>query len=148
MSKMDDEVLKEIESYYNKENLIALATADGDQPCVRVVTLISLDDGLFVITGARGGANTAKVRQIKENPNVAFVLQIQKEGKIGNIRGEGTASIIDDPELKTQIFKEIKWTESYFKSPEDPSYVLLGINVRSYQYSIPGTGRRVMVSVS
>ena len=135
---MGNALLQEIEGYFKKQSLISLATAEGDQPRVRLVSLIRLDDGLYVITGARGGAETAKVRQVRENPRVEFVTQVERDGKIGNIWAEGTASVVDDVALKTRLFDEIGWVKDYFGSPDEPSYVLLRIEVRSYEYSVPG----------
>lgn len=131
-------MLQEIESYFQRQNLISLATVERDQPRVRIVTLIHLDGGFYVITGARGGGQTAKVRQIRNNPKIEFVMRVEKESNIGNIRAEATASIIDDPVLKDRLFREIEWVKNYFKSPDDPSYVVLQLDVKAYEYSIPG----------
>jgi uncharacterized pyridoxamine 5'-phosphate oxidase family protein len=138
VSELRDPAIEEIESHFGKLNLISLATAEGGQPRVRIVSLIRLDDEFYVITGARGGAETAKVRQIRANPKVEFVMQVEREGKIGNIRAEAVAHIVDDETLKRRLFDEIRWVRDYFSSPEDPSYVLLGLEVRSYEYSVPG----------
>jgi len=139
-------VLEEIESYFGRQSLISLATVEGDQPRVRIVSLIRLDEGFYVVTGGRGGAETAKVRQIKANPKVEFVKQVEREGKIGNVRAEATASIVEDPALKRRLFDEIGWVADYFSSPEDPSYVLLGLIVRSYEYSVPGRPEVIRVA--
>ena len=144
---MGNALLQEIEGYFEKQSLISLATAEGDQPRVRIVSLIRLDNGFYVITGARGGAETAKVRQIRANPRVEFVAQVERDGKIGNIRAEGTASVVDDVALKTRLFDEIGWGKDYFGSPAEPSYVLLRIEVRSYEYSVPGKPEVIKIDV-
>jgi uncharacterized pyridoxamine 5'-phosphate oxidase family protein len=144
---MGNALLQEIEGYLKKQCLISLATGEGDQPRVRIVSLIRLDDGFYVITGARGGIETAKVRQIKENPRIEFVTQVERDGKIGNIRAEGTASVVDDVALKTRLFDEIEWVKDYFGSPAEPSYVLLRIEVRSYEYSVPGKPGVIRIDV-
>jgi uncharacterized pyridoxamine 5'-phosphate oxidase family protein len=138
VSDLSSPVLEEIESYFGRLSLVSLATAEGDQPRVRIVSLIRLDGEFYVVTGGRGGAETAKVRQILANPKAEFVKQVEREGKIGNIRAEATASIVEDPTLKGRLFEEIGWVADYFSSPDDPSYVLLGLDVRSYEYSVPG----------
>ena len=148
MSQTKKETLNEIEAHFQRQNLVSLATAEGDQPRVRIVSLIRLDGGFYVITGARGGAQTAKVRQIKQNPNVEFVMRVEREGQTGNIRAAGTASIVEDHALKTRLFEEIEWVGSYFGSPEDPSYVLLQIDVKSYEYSVPGKPEVIKVEAS
>lgn len=145
---MKKDVLHKIEEYFQRQNLISLATAEGDQPRVRIVSLIRLNGGFYVITGARGGVNTAKVRQIRENPRVEFVMRVEREGKIGNLRAEGYAAVLDDPALKTSVFNEIEWAKDYFRGPDDPNYVLLGIDVRSYEYSVPGRPEVIKIEAS
>ena len=146
MSELSSPVLEEIESHFGRPRLISLATAEGDQPRVRIVSLIRLDGRFYVVTGGRGGAETAKVRQIEANPKVEFVKQVEREGKIGNVRAEATASIVEDPALKRRLFDEIGWVADYFSSPGDPSYVLLGLDVRSYEYSVPGRPEVIRVA--
>ena len=145
MSEMDKSLTKEIEDYFVKQNLISLATVEGDQPRVRIVSLIRLDDCFYIITGARGGKETAKVRQIKKNPKVEFVMQVEREGKIGNIRTEAIASISEDSALKSRLFDEVEWVKNYFSSPDDSDYIILRIDVKSYEYSVPG--RREVVKI-
>ena len=148
MSQTKKETLNEIEAHFKRQNLVSLATADRDQPRVRIVSLILINGGFYVITGARGGAQTAKVRQIRQNPKVEFVMRVERNGQIGNIRAAGTASIVEDHALKTRLFEEIEWVGGYFGSPEDPSYVLLQIDVRSYEYSVPGRPEVIKVEAS
>lgn len=100
--------------------------------------LVHLDDELYVITGARGGAETGKVRQIKEKPKVEFYLTIEGKGSQVFIRGETVASIVDDPELKERLYGEIDWASSYFDGPEDPSYILLHMEPKAFHYRKPG----------
>jgi general stress protein 26 len=138
MPETSKSLLEEIENYFAKQNLVSLATVEGDQPRVRIVSLIHPDGCFYVITGARRGADTAKVRQIRENPRVEFVMQVEREGKIGNIRAEATASISEDSNLKTRLFDEVEWVKDYFVSQDDPDYVVLRIDVKSYEYSVPG----------
>lgn len=147
MSELSNSMLREIEEYFKRQNLISLATAEGDQPRVRIVSLIRLDDAFFIITGARGGTESAKVRQIRANPKVEFVMQLERDGSIGNIRAEAVASIAADHELKTKLFNEIEWVRDYFSGPDDPSYVLIQIDVRSYEYSIPGKSEVIRIGV-
>lgn len=148
VSSLSSTTLQEIENYFKRQSLISLATVEGDQPRVRIVSLIRLDDAFYVITGARGGAETAKVRQIRENPRVEFVTKVERDGKIGNIRGEAIASVTDDQALKTRLFNEIEWVKDYFSGPDDPSYVLLHIDVKSYEYSVPGRPEVLRINAS
>jgi len=144
---MTGEMLREIESYFGNQSLISLATTEGDQPRVRIVTIIRSQGEFYVITGARGGAKTAKVAQINENPKVEFVMQVERDGSIGNIRAQALARVVNDDALKSRLFEELGWVKDYFGSLENPDYVILRIDVRSYEYSVPGKPQVVRVDV-
>jgi general stress protein 26 len=133
-----EEALQGVLEQFQKQQIIYMATAEGDQPRVRPVSLIRLDGEFYVITGARGGAQTGKVKQIEENPKVEFYMAIQGVEGQGFIRGETAASIVDDPELKERIFGEIDWASNYFDGPEDTSYILLHMELKAFKYRKPG----------
>jgi general stress protein 26 len=135
---LNTELRKEIESKFRTQGVVYLATVEGDQPRVRPVTLVSLDAGFYVITGARGGRDAAKLQQIRNNPRVEYYLTLEEGENKGFIRGEATASVIPDPVIKERLFSEIQWAKSYFQGPEDLNYVLLGIHPRAYSYRRPG----------
>jgi general stress protein 26 len=135
---LNTELRKEIESKFRTQSVVYLATVERDQPRVRPVTLVSLDAGFYIITGARGGRDAAKLRHIRTNPRVEYYLTLEEEKKSGFIRGEATASVVRDQATKERLFNEIEWAKSYFKGPEDPDYVLLGIHPRAYSYRKPG----------
>jgi general stress protein 26 len=132
------EALQGVLGHFQKQQIIYMATAEGDQPRVRPVSLIRLDEEFYVITGARGGYETGKVKQIEDNPKVEFYMAIQGEGGQGFVRGETVASVVDDPRLREKVYGEIDWASSYFDGPEDPSYVLLHMEPKTYQYRKPG----------
>jgi len=138
MSGSREDAVREVMAHFQRQNIIHMATVEGDQPRVRPVTLVHLDDELYVITGARGGAETGKVRQIKEKPKVEFYMTIEGEGSQVFIRGETVASIVEDPELKGRLYGEIGWAKSYFEGPEDPSYILLHMEPKAFRYRKPG----------
>lgn len=75
---------------------VFLATADGDQPKVRPVTLLYYNDRLWIGTGT----NAAKIKQIKENKKVEFCLFIEEEEKSGYIRATSEALIVHDNETR------------------------------------------------
>ena len=77
-------LLKEIWDHFNEQQYVFLATTDGTQPRVRPVTLLYIQNRLFVATGTKD----AKVKQIKQNPKTEFCLLIEKEEKKGTIRTE------------------------------------------------------------
>jgi general stress protein 26 len=144
----NEEALQGVLEHFQKQQIIYMATAEGDQPRVRPVSLIRLDDEFYVITGARGGTETGKVKQIKVNPKVEFYMTIQGEGSQGFVRGETVVSIVDDPGLKERLYGEIDWASSYFDGPEDPSYVLLHMEPKAFHYRKPGEYDIAQIEVS
>ncbi len=80
------EMREEIESKFMTQSVMYLATVDGDLPRLRPVTLINLDTGFYVITGARGDRDTAELRQTKANPRVEWHLNLRR-GRIGGSSG-------------------------------------------------------------
>lgn len=128
----------EVAEWYSLQQLVYLGTVDGLQPRVRPVSLIHLYDRFFVITGARGGVNAAKLQQIRRNPRVEYYMPVKHERGEGFIRGSGEASIIEEPELKKQVFNMVDWAPAYFSSPDNPDYVLLEITHDEFSYRAPG----------
>jgi general stress protein 26 len=147
LTRSNDEALQGVLEHFQKQQIIYMATAEGDQPRVRPVSLICLDDGFYVITGARGGDETGKVKQIILNPKVEFYMTIQGEGGQGFVRGETVASIVDDTSLKEKVYGEIDWASSYFYGPEDPSYILLHMEPKAFHYRKPGEYDIVQIEV-
>ena len=68
------------------------------------------------------------------------------DGDLGNIMAAGSPFLENDPTIRESLFREIGWVKNYFKGPNDPSYVVLGVEVASYQYR--PSGRRGIISVN
>jgi general stress protein 26 len=130
--------LEELLSWFGEQQVVYLATVDGLQPRVRPMTLIEMDGGFYMITGARGGVNAAKLIQIRRNPRVEYYLTLKGDDGDGFIRGEATAEEVDNRDIKKRVYEFIGWAESYFQSPDHPDYVLLEIKHRSFSYRRPG----------
>ncbi|OYD14407.1 hypothetical protein CH333_07985 [candidate division WOR-3 bacterium JGI_Cruoil_03_44_89] len=111
-----------------------LGTAEGAQPRVRPVTLISLDKKLWVTTGTRN----AKVKQIRDNPKVEFCLYLRKGGKDCYVRIAGVAKIVMDRETKAKIAGHCDFFNKYFESVDDPNYSLIEICPVEIEYLRPG----------
>jgi uncharacterized pyridoxamine 5'-phosphate oxidase family protein len=79
--------------------VVFLATVDGNLPKVRPVTLMRKGKDLFTVSGL----NSAKVKQIIENPNVEFAFSLQDIG-FNSIRVECTAEIVDDKKIKAEVY--------------------------------------------
>jgi uncharacterized pyridoxamine 5'-phosphate oxidase family protein len=125
-------------SKLTEQQVVYLATVDGDQPKVRPVTLIYKDNRFYVITGARGGVNANKLAQIHENPKVEYYLTLKGEDGDGFIRGEASASIVDNQNTRTMIYNAIGWAKNFFPTVDHPDYVLLELRHHALSYRYPG----------
>lgn len=131
---MDRDLKEEVWSHFEQTQNIFLATLDGNGPKVRPVTMIYYNDRFWVTTGA----DNAKVKQIKENPNTEFCLMLEGDKYKGYIRGGGIALIIEDIETKKMIAEGIPFFKEYWKSADDPSFALLEIVIKEIEYLKPG----------
>jgi len=68
MEKLNAESTRIMNERFSKDNVIALATIDGDMPAVRYVNAYYEDGAFYVIT--YGLSN--KMNQIKKNPNISI----------------------------------------------------------------------------
>ena len=135
----------DVEGWFRFQQVVYLATAEGDQPRVRPVSLINLGERFYVITGARGGVDAEKLKQIRANPKVEYYLPLERDGSNGFIRGEGTASVVDDAAARERLHREVGWARDYFPSVDHPDYVLMEIVHMCYGFREPGTAEIVKV---
>jgi uncharacterized pyridoxamine 5'-phosphate oxidase family protein len=130
LSNADDRLRKEIWRNFVEQQHVFLATADGDQPRLRPVTLIRLGDRLFIATGA----GDAKVKQIRQNSKTEFCLLLEKGEQKGTIRAECLAQIVKDKAVKTEAYHKIPFMKEFWSSPEDPRYALIELKPTGYEY--------------
>lgn len=131
---MDEEVL----SLFGEQQVVYLATADDLQPRVRPMTLIKMGEGFYMITGARGGVQAAKLAQIRRNPRVEYYMTLEGDDGNGFIRGEGVAAEVDDEDTKKKVYDRIGWARNFFDTFEHPDYVLIEIMHTGFSYRRPG----------
>jgi len=79
-----DLLKKEMLKRFTRQQNVFLATAEGDQPRLRPVTLIRFQNRFFFATGS----DNAKVKQIRNNPKAEFCLMFGRKGSRGTIRAE------------------------------------------------------------
>lgn len=116
MNDVNDELIQEVWKSFSAEQHIFLASIEGDQPRVRPVTLIRLQNKLFVTTGS----NDDKVKQIKQNPKIEFCLMLEREERKGTIRAECEARIVENKDIKADVYNNISFAKEFWESPEDP----------------------------
>jgi general stress protein 26 len=129
-----DGIREEVWGALSGTQSVYLATAEADQPRVRPVTLLNIDRKLWIATGQR----SAKVRQIRRNPNVEFCLPLSDERGNGYLRVAGLASVVTDPETRETIGGKIPFLDEYWSGPDDPDFCLLRITRVEVEYLRPG----------
>lgn len=97
-------VRQEVWERFAESQVAFLGTAEGEQPRVRPVTLINFDQKFWIATGTR----SAKVGQIRRNPNVEFCLQLLEGDNTGYVRVAGVAQAVGDRETKEKLAEQME----------------------------------------
>ncbi len=135
MEKPSKDLEREIWESFSKEQHVFLATAEGDQPRVRPVTLIRLKDRLYVTTGT----GDAKVQQIKRNAKTEICLLLEEKGSKGTLRAECLAKLVQDKNVRNYVYRNISFSKEFWTSPEDPNFTLIELQPIAFEYMKPGT---------
>jgi uncharacterized pyridoxamine 5'-phosphate oxidase family protein len=96
-----------------------LATCDGDQPRVRAIMPILLDDGRLLMGTF---THMQKLNQIAKNPKVEICFV---DRKLGHCRYEGKAEVSKDMSLKNELWDKQMMLRQLFTGPDDPNFVLI-----------------------
>ncbi|MCF7792716.1 MAG: pyridoxamine 5'-phosphate oxidase family protein [Candidatus Cloacimonetes bacterium] len=120
----------EIYSYFKQTQLVHLASVDGNKPRLRPVTLIYFKQKFWFATGS----NDAKVKQIYNNNNIEFCLNLKGEKSSGYIRGSGNAHIVKNIKDKILIADNIEFIKHFWQDPADPDFVLFNIELQEIEY--------------
>ncbi len=131
-----ERIKEEVWDSFSDAQSVYLATVEADQPRVRPVTLLNIDQKLWIATSPR----SAKARQIRRNPNVEFCLPLSDERGNGYIRVAGLASIVADPQTRSSIGERIPFLNEYWSGVDDPNFCLLRITRVEVEYLRPGEG--------
>ena len=141
MNDLQEALRREIWRSLVEQQSVFLATADGDQPKLRPVTLIRLKNRLFVATGT----HDAKVKQITQNPKAELCLLVEEEEKKGTIRAECIAELVKDPNLKAEAYHNVPFMKEFWSNPQDPSYALIELRPTNFEYMRPGSMEAVRI---
>ncbi len=122
--KMNPEIAALMDARFGCDNLIALATADGDSPSVRTVNAYYEDGSFYTVTYALSG----KMQHIAKNPKVAicgdwFTAHGIGES-LGHILRPENAVLAD--KLRT-VFAE--WYSNGHTNEADPNTIILRIRL-------------------
>jgi uncharacterized pyridoxamine 5'-phosphate oxidase family protein len=125
--------------YYGEQQVVSFATVEDKQPRVRPMTLIYTEDRFYMITGARGGKDAFKLRQLRENPRFEYYRTLKGGNVDGFIRGMGESWEVGDEKVKEKIYNLIEWSKGFFPTVDHPDYVLLELKHDGFSYRFPDT---------
>jgi general stress protein 26 len=127
----------EVRSHFQDYQHVFLATNEGDQPRVRPVTLVNLEQKFWVFTGT----TDAKVGQVQKNPAIEFCLPFKEGEHHGYVRATGVAKIVEERETKVKVAKHCDFFSEHFKGFDDPNYTLLELKINEIEYLKSGEER-------
>jgi general stress protein 26 len=136
MSQSDEQRIVSI----MKNNFLhtSLATCDGDQPRVRIVSPIVEDDMSMWVTTR---STSRKVKQLRENPKICLTFVELPDGdKAAIVIGE--AQIIPDIEKRRRIWKMAPFDlyEHFPNGPDSDDFCLLKIIIKRIEWRDSGIG--------
>jgi uncharacterized pyridoxamine 5'-phosphate oxidase family protein len=121
-------------SMFKSMQMAHLATCEGDQPRLRPITLVCIDQRFYFATGAAD----QKSAQIALNPKVEFCSLIQAEPYTGYFRGSGILHQIDDVQVKKAVADVATYIYNYWQDAADPAYRLYELELTVLKYMHPG----------
>jgi len=130
MADTVNDIKQEAWSHFEDYQYVMLATTEGSQPRVRPVTLINFDKTFWIGTGT----NSAKVKQIRNNSNIEFCLQFERDSGNGYVRVVGIANIVTDKKTKARLADHIDFFNNYWEGVDDPTYTLIQITPVEIEY--------------
>ncbi len=96
-----------------------LATCDGDQPRVRTMMPVLLDDGRLLMATF---PHMEKIGQIAKNPKIEICFV---DRKLSHCRIEGKAHVSGDVSLKEELWNKQMMLRQFFSGPEDQNFILI-----------------------
>lgn len=115
---------QDVEAAAKKAIWCALATVKGNQPRVRMVHPTWEADTLWLATGPE----TAKARQIRDNPNVDIQFQVAPDDFV-HLMVRGQATIMADQATRDRIWNVMDYDLAQFwpGGPTDADYCVVKI---------------------
>mgnify|MGYP003451567803 CR=1 FL=1 len=122
--KMNADIAAKMDERFGHDNLIALATLDGDSPAVRTVNAYYEGGCFYTVTYALSG----KMQQINKNPKVAICGEWFTAHGIGESMGHILLKANTDmaDKLRT-VFAE--WYDNGHTNEADPNTIILRIRL-------------------
>jgi general stress protein 26 len=135
--------LQEILNHFDSVNHVVLASAEGDQPRLRPITLINQGDRFFFATQS----SDSKVKQLLDNPKIELILQWREPPNNGYVRLEGTTEKLVDENLVSKLYFESGFIEKLWSSPNDSNLTIFEVLPTMYDYLRPGEWSTVKLKI-
>jgi general stress protein 26 len=103
------------------DRLPYLATVEGDQPRLRPITPVKVDDFTVYVANLR---SYGKTLEIETNPRVELCYL---DGHHDQVRITGLAEVVNDPALKQEIWANNQHLFKYVASVDNPDFILYRI---------------------
>jgi len=113
-------------------HVAAVATVAGGLPAVRFMVLNGFEDMTFVSGTMKA---TRKVEQLRKNPNAAMSIWSGKEFTDPYVVIQARGEVHDDVKTKKKYWNPM--FEQYFKSVDNPDFVVLVFTAREIEYHGP-----------
>ncbi len=116
-----------------------LATCDGDQPRVRIVSPVVEDDMSIWVTTR---STSRKINQLRENPKICLAFVERPEGD-KSVTVIGEAQIIPDSEKRRRTWKLAPFDlyEHFPDGPDSDDFCLLKIIPKKIEWRDSGTDK-------
>jgi general stress protein 26 len=135
--------LAEVWPHFEAGGLAHIATMDGDQPRVRMMSLNVCDNNLWLVT--RSGDD--KIDQIRKNAKIEFTYAVPGKGRTGCLRATAEAFIIDNQETREKVTSSIPWFAGYWKSSEDPDFTLIRLDLKKILFDHHETSSKYTIEI-
>ncbi|MEN6611022.1 MAG: pyridoxamine 5'-phosphate oxidase family protein [Methanoregulaceae archaeon] len=120
---------KQIMEVIEGPHVAAVATLDGKLPMVRFMVLAGFPDMTFVGATMK---SSKKVEQLKKNPETALAIWSGKEYSDPYVEIQAKGKIHEDVATKKKYWNPM--FEQYFKTPENPDFVVLVFTASEVTY--------------
>ena len=122
--------------YLKQVSLAYFATVDEEKislPKVRPMAIIHHDEKVWAVTIT----GRKKIDQLRMNNNFEFSAIIPEGEKSIALRANGIVKFIEDMEIKKELSEVISFFSAYWKSFDDPNFVLMHLVLSQLLFQIP-----------
>jgi general stress protein 26 len=123
--QLEQQIIKALDN----NRYCTLATVEGSKPKIRYMVLFHEGLKIYMATSR----STHKIEELERNPHVALLFGYDGDSPTEVVDIEATATVTKDETLRGKVWNdELK---RWFKSPEDPDYVILEITPTLIEYT-------------